>query len=349
MTHQPIEPGQSSATGQPLGSAPLPVKLAVAPMIDWTDRHCRYFHRLLAPEALLYTEMITATALLHGDATRLLAFDPAEHPVALQLGGADPAAMAAGALLGAEAGYDEININVGCPSDRVQSGRFGACLMAEPQTVVACYERMQAAVRVPVTVKTRLGIDDHDSLEFLDDLIGPLVAAGLNKLILHARIAVLSGLSPKQNRTVPPLNYARVFAIKERYPNLTVILNGGVRTVTDVVAHCRRVDGVMVGREAYNNPYRLAELTQALNPGWTPPTRTAILAKYRPYAEAELRAGTRLHHMSRHLVGLFNGEPGGRRWRQVLSAEAHRPQADWRVVDAAYAAMAAATARVDAV
>ena len=317
-----------------------PARLSVAPMIDWTDRHCRYFHRLLAPGALLYTEMITAAALRHGDADRLLAFDAAEHPVALQLGGADPAEMAAGAVLGAEAGYDEININVGCPSDRVQSGRFGACLMAEPETVVACFSRMQAAVTVPVTVKTRLGIDDQDSMAFLLALVEPLVAAGLKKLVLHARIARLSGLSPKQNRTVPPLNYPRVFELKQRFPDLVVILNGGVQTVADAVSHCERVDGVMVGREAYNNPFRLAELAVGLGISPALPSRDVVLARYRAYAERELAAGVRLHHMTRHLVGLYNGLAGARRWRQVLSAHGNRPGANWAVVERALAAMA---------
>lgn len=308
-------------------------------MIDWTDRHCRYFHRLLAPRALLYTEMITAAALMHGDAERLLAFDDTEHPVALQLGGADPSAMARGAVMGAEAGYDEININVGCPSDRVQSGRFGACLMAEPATVVACFERMQAAVDVPVTVKTRLGIDQHDSFEFLLALLEPLVAAGLSKLILHARIAVLSGLSPKQNRTVPPLNYDRVYAVKARFPSLTVVLNGGVQSVADVQHHCQYVDGVMLGREAYNNPYRLAEITTVLEPDAIRPSRADVLARYRPYVESQLVCGVRLHHMTRHIIGLYNGLPNGRRWRQTLSEAGPKDGATWQVVRDALSAV----------
>ncbi|MEM8984026.1 MAG: tRNA dihydrouridine(20/20a) synthase DusA [Pseudomonadota bacterium] len=319
--------------------SPTPYPLSVAPMIDWTDRHCRYFHRLLAPQALLYTEMITAAALQHGDTERLLAFDSAEHPVALQLGGADPAAMAYAARLGAEAGYDEININVGCPSDRVQSGRFGACLMAEPATVVACFERMQTAVAVPVTVKTRLGIDAHDSFDFLLALIEPLLAAGLQKLILHARIAILSGLSPKQNRTIPPLNYQRVYALKERFPDLTVILNGGVQTHADLVHHCQYVDGVMLGREAYNNPYRLAELTTAIEPNIALPSRSAVLARYRQYVAAQLHRGVRLHHMTRHIIGLYNGVPGCRHWRRRLSEGGCRDGADWEVVEYAHSAV----------
>ena len=323
---------------------PVSVPLSVAPMIDWTDRHCRYFHRLLAPDALLYTEMITAAALRHGDVSHLLAFHEKEHPVALQLGGADPEEMAAGAELGAGFGYDEININVGCPSDRVQSGRFGACLMAEPETVVACFVAMQERVAVPVTVKTRLGIDDHDSLAFLLRLIDPLVEAGLRKLVLHARIARLSGLSPKQNRTVPPLNYERVYAVKERFPDLVVVLNGGVRSVADVEEHCRHVDGVMVGREAYNNPCRLAEMAASLPGGAAPPSRAEVLAGYRDYVTAELARGTRLQHMTRHIIGLCNGLPGGRLYRQRLSEGATRQGADWRVVEHAAAAVAAIAA-----
>ncbi|MEL7535542.1 MAG: tRNA dihydrouridine(20/20a) synthase DusA [Pseudomonadota bacterium] len=312
---------------------------SVAPMIDWTDRHCRYFHRLLAPHAPLYTEMITAAALEHGDAARLLAFDAAEHPVILQLGGSDPRQMASAARRGAAAGFDEININVGCPSDRVQSGRFGACLMAEPALVRDCFEAMRAAVAVPVTVKTRLGIDDHDSLEFLLALIEPLVAAGLGTLVLHARIAILSGLSPKQNRTIPPLNYERVYTIKQRFPDLCVVLNGGVQSIADVHRHRAHVDAVMLGREAYNNPYRLAELSAEFEPATTLPSRIDVLQRYRPYAEQQLARGVRLHHMTRHLTGLFNGIAGGRRWRRLLSEGAAARDADWRVVETAAAAV----------
>ncbi|MDX1500364.1 MAG: tRNA dihydrouridine(20/20a) synthase DusA, partial [Woeseiaceae bacterium] len=251
----------------------------VAPMMDWTDRHCRYFLRLLCPSARLYTEMVTAAAIVHGDADRLLAFDPAEHPVAVQLGGSDVDWMTRAAVTAAERGYDEININVGCPSDRVQSGQFGACLMARPDVVAACFRSMQAAVDVPVTVKTRIGIDDEDSYEFLCRFVDTLAAAGCRTFIVHARIAVLEGLSPKENRTVPPLKYPRVFRLKAERPDLTIVLNGGLQTLADVDAALAEVDGVMIGRQAYQDPYFLARLEQHLDPRRPLPRRREIVER----------------------------------------------------------------------
>ena len=260
--------------------------------MDWTDRHCRYFLRQLSPHAKLYTEMITAPALLHGDTEKLLRFDAAEHPVALQLGGSDPDSMADAARLGAAAGYDEININVGCPSDRVQSGAFGACLMAAPRQVADCVSAMREAVDIPVTVKTRIGIDDSDSEEFFRTFIGTVAAAGCRTFIVHARVAMLEGLSPKENRSVPPLNYPRVYALKRDRPELTVILNGGVTSIDQCRAHLRRVDGVMIGRQAYQHPWLLAELEAELGgPGAPPASRTEVAARMIDYVEREIARG----------------------------------------------------------
>ncbi|MFQ5983496.1 MAG: tRNA dihydrouridine(20/20a) synthase DusA, partial [Woeseiaceae bacterium] len=241
-------------------------------MMDWTDRHCRYFLRLLSPHARLYTEMVTAAALIHGDAERLLKFDASEHPVALQLGGSDPGMMTDAAGMGAEAGYDEININVGCPSDRVQSGRFGACLMSTPEVVASCFEEMSAAIDVPVTVKTRIGIDDQDSYEFLKVFVETLSAAGCDTFIVHARLAILKGLSPKENRNVPPLHYDRVYRLKREFPELTIVLNGGIGSIDQTIGHLEYVDGVMIGRQAYHEPYFLTELEKAFFPenAWQP-------------------------------------------------------------------------------
>ena len=239
-------------------------KFSIAPMMEWTDRHCRYFHRLMTRHALLYTEMITTGAVLHGDRARLLGFDPCEHPVAVQLGGCDPGALAASARICADLGYDEINLNIGCPSDRVQNGRFGACLMAEPLLVGDCVAAMKAAVAVPVTVKCRIGIDDQDPEEALDRLSHAVVAAGVDRLIVHARKAWLKGLSPRQNRDVPPLDYARVYRLKARLPGLDIVLNGGVATVEQASAHLQRLDGVMMGRAAYQEPWRLVDVDPLL-------------------------------------------------------------------------------------
>ena len=302
-------------------------------MMDWTDRHCRYFMRLLAPDILLYTDMLTAAAVVRGQGARLLAFDPREHPVALQLGGSDPAELANAARMGEAAGFDEINLNVGCPSDRVQSGRFGACLMAEPQLVADCVAAMRDSVSVPVTVKTRIGIDDRDDYEFLLRFVDTVAASGCTTFIVHARKAILSGLSPKQNREIPPLIYERVRQLKKDRSALKIVVNGGLRSCEDVEIHLQHVDGVMLGREAYHNPYLLTHLQQRFLPGSLPlPPREAIVMEMLPYIAARLDAGTRLHHITRHMLGLYSGRPGARRWRRCLSENAARPGAGVDVV-----------------
>lgn len=309
-------------------------------MMDWTDRHCRHFHRLLSPHARLYTEMVTAQAVIHGDRERLLGFDASEHPVALQLGGSEPGELAQAARVGEQFGYDEINLNVGCPSDRVQSGRFGACLMREPALVAECFAAMREAVSIPVTIKCRLGVDDQCETAALREFVEAVHAAGCSVFVVHARKAWLAGLSPKENRDVPPLNYARVYALKREMPALTIVINGGIDRVDDVRVHLRHVDGVMLGRTAYHEPYRLAELEQALH-GTPLPRREDVVERMRGYVEAHLRAGGRLQHISRHLLGLFQGLPGARAWRRTLSEQAHRADADWRVIERALAARAA--------
>ncbi len=309
-------------------------RLCVAPMMDWTDRHCRFFHRLLSPHARLYTEMVTAPALIHGDRERLLGFDASEHPLALQLGGSEPKELAQAARIGEQFGYDEVNLNVGCPSDRVQSGRFGACLMREPTLVAECFAAMQAAVSVPVTIKCRLGVDDQCELADLERFVETVRAAGCSVFIVHARKAWLKGLSPKDNRDIPPLNYARVHQLKRDFRELTIIVNGGIDRVEDVCMHLAHVDGVMLGRTAYHEPYRLAELEHALY-GTPLPPREEVIAALRPYIEAHLARGDRLQHISRHILGLFQGLPGARAWRRHLSEHAHR-------VDAAYPVIARA-------
>lgn len=286
-------------------------------MMDRTDRHLRYLLRLLAPGARLYTEMITARALLRGDAQRLLAFDAAEHPVALQLGGAEPDELAAAARLGAAVGYDEINLNVGCPSDRVQAGCFGARLMIEPQRVAECVRAMRAAVAVPVTVKTRLGVDEHDSYEFVRDFVATVAAAGCETFIVHARKAWLRGLSPKQNREIPPLDYERVHRLKRELPELRVVINGGLVTLEQSVAELARVDGVMIGRAAYQDSWLLARLDAALS-GAEVPAEADVLARYERYVAREVTRGTPLRAMTRHLLGMRNGRAGGRVWRRAL-------------------------------
>jgi tRNA-dihydrouridine synthase A len=306
-------------------------------MMDWTDRHCRYFMRLMSPSVGLYTEMVTAQALHYGDSEKLLQFDPFEHPVALQLGGSDPALMAEAARLGAEEGYGEININVGCPSDRVQSGQFGACLMATPDVVAACVSAMQSAVDVPVTVKTRIGIDDHDDYDFLHRFVDTTARAGCALFIVHARKAILDGLSPKQNRTVPPLVYPTVYRLKAEFPELTVILNGGVTTVEACREHLGHVDGVMIGRQAYHTPWFLTELEAAFGTGDVPGSRHEVVRRMLPYIEKELAAGIFLKHITRHMLGLFAGQPGARAWRRYLSENAHRPGAGIDVVRQALA------------
>ncbi len=324
-------------------------RLCVAPMMEWTDRHERYFLRLIARRARLYTEMIPTGAILHGDAERFLRFDPVEHPVALQLGGADPDALARCAEAGARFGYDEVNLNVGCPSGRVQHARFGACLMAEPDLVARCVAAMAGAVAVPVTVKTRIGIDDQDSFAFLAGLVEAVAGAGCGTLILHARKALLGGLSPKQNREVPPLRYDVVHRVKRDFPGLTVVLNGGIRTLEQAQAQLAAIDGVMVGREAYQNPYCLGGWERALLGSVEPvASREDVVQRLLPYVERELADGTPLKAITRHLMGLFNGLPGARAWRRHLSEEAHRPGAGAEVLRAALARTTLRSARAAA-
>jgi len=312
-------------------------KISVAPMMDWTDRHCRYFMRLLSPSARLYTEMVTAQAIHHGDQQKLLAFDHSEHPVALQLGGSDPGLMAEAARAGASFGYDEINVNVGCPSDRVQSGQFGACLMAKPDVVAACLRSMRSSVSVPVTIKTRIGIDDREDYSFLLDFIDATVEAGCDTYIVHARKAILQGLSPKENRSVPPLNYERVYQLKADRPELNIVLNGGVTTVAECMAHLAQVDGVMIGRQAYHQPWFLTELESVFGGGPVPRDRYDVVAAMLPYVEHALAGGALLKHITRHMLGLFAGQPGARAWRRYLSENAHRNGADSSVITGALA------------
>jgi tRNA-dihydrouridine synthase A len=303
-------------------------EIRVAPMMDYTDRHCRYLFRLLSPGALLYTEMITAQALVHGDPERLLGFDSAEHPVALQLGGSNPELLARAAKLAAERGYDEINLNVGCPSDRVQSGRFGACLMAEPGLVADCLRAMREAVEVPVTVKCRIGIDGHDDYEFFEQFVATTRAAGVEVFIVHARKALLSGLSPKENREVPPLRYDVPLRLKSEHPELCIVLNGGIRSVADVRRWLGEFDGVMIGRQAYQEPYLLAQLHgELIDREWTPPERQDVVLAYADYVERMQEQGHRLPLMLRPALGLYAGFPGARSWRRYLSEEGTRPGA----------------------
>jgi tRNA-dihydrouridine synthase A len=313
--------------------------IAVAPMMDWTDRHCRYFLRLLSPSAMLYTEMVTAAAIHHGDYESLLTFDQTEHPVALQVGGSDSALMSAAARRGADFGYDEININVGCPSDRVQSGQFGACLMERPELVADCVSAMRDTVDVPITVKTRIGIDDKDSYEFLRQFVDTVHAAGCSKFVVHARIAILEGLSPKENRSVPPLQYDRVYQLKRDCPDLEIVLNGGIQSVDQVDEIRQHVDGVMIGRQAYHNPYLLARLEQHFNPGWVMPERGDIVQRMMPYIETELSKGERLGRITRHMLGLFTGQAGARAWRRYISENSFKPGAGIEVLTQALARM----------
>jgi tRNA-dihydrouridine synthase A len=305
-----------------------PHRFCIAPMMDWTDRHCRFLHRLLTRRALIYTEMITTGAVLHGDRARLLAFDPAEHPVAVQLGGSDPAALAQSARICADLGFDEINLNVGCPSDRVQDGRFGACLMAEPALVGDGVAAMKAVVGIPVTVKCRIGIDDQDPEESLDAFTGTVVSAGADALVVHARKAWLDGLSPRENRDIPPLDYDRVYRLKRQHPALEIAINGGIASLAAAAEHLRHVDGVMMGRAAYQDPWRLLavdpELFGAPAPFATP--RQAALALV-PYIEREVARGTRLNAITRHAVGLFHAVPGARLFRRHLATEGVKPGA----------------------
>ncbi len=302
-------------------------------MMDWTDRHCRAFHRVLSRHARLYTEMVTVGAVLHGNRERIIGFDAAEHPVAVQLGGSDPRGLAAAARVCAEWGYAEINLNVGCPSDRVQNGAFGACLMREPALVAACVAAMKAAVAVPVTVKCRLGVDDQDPLPALGAMADAVVAAGADALIVHARKAWLKGLSPKENRDVPPLDYALVHTLKRRLPAMPIAINGGVASLDAAAAQLVHVDGVMVGRAAYGDPSLLLDVDRRFfgDPS-SPGDRVEAVSGFAPYVEARLAEGVPLHAMTRHMLGLFNGWPGARAWRRHLATEAVKPGADLRTL-----------------
>ena len=309
-------------------------------MMDWTDRHCRFFHRQLTRRALLYTEMVVADAVIHGARERLLGFDPEEHPVALQLGGSDPAKLAEAARIGEAFGYDEINLNVGCPSDRVQSGTFGACLMKSPELVAACIAAMKAAVRIPVTVKCRLGVDDQDIETALDDLAAGVFAAGADALWVHARKAWLEGLSPKENRDIPPLDYGRVYRLKQAYPDRFIGINGGVLTLDEAANHLGHVDGAMLGRAAYHTPGILAAADAVLfDAPQTPFDAPALIETMADYAERHIANGGRLGQLTRHMVGLFHGLPGARRYRQILSTDATRPGAGPDVLRQAFAAV----------
>jgi tRNA-dihydrouridine synthase A len=325
------------------------MRFSVAPMMDWTDRHCRVFHRLLTRRALLYTEMLTTGAVIHGDRARLLGFDPSEHPVALQLGGSEPAHLAEAAKICADFGYDEININVGCPSDRVKDGRFGACLMAEPDLVARGVAAMKAAVNVPVTVKCRIGIDDQDPEMALDTLARAVVAAGADGLIVHARKAWLNGLSPKENRNIPPLDYDRVYRLKAAMPDVPISINGGIPGVTEAAAHLAHVDGAMLGRAAYQEPWRLLTVDPEIFGEPAPhATMKDALEAMMPYIADQLAQGTRLHSMVRHFVGAFHGVRGARAFRRYLAENGVMHGAGIDVLRAAIAQVEDAPAEAEA-
>lgn len=342
MTHPP---GTEPTGRLPLrpGAAAAARRLSVAPMMDWTDRHCRVLHRRLAPHALLYTEMLHANALVRGDAARLLGHDGEEHPLALQLGGSDPALLAAAARIGVEHGMDEVNLNCGCPSERVQDGAFGACLMREPGLVADCVAAMRDALPagVPVTVKCRIGVDEQDDYEGLERFVRTVADAGCSVFIVHARKAWLKGLSPRQNREVPPLDWPRVHRLKREHPALTVVLNGGLDADQDIDAALAGVDGVMLGRAAYHTPWRLAQLEHRLF-GTPLPDRLAVIAGLRAYVESRLAQGDRLASIVRHWLGLAHGLPGARPFRRILTESARQPGAGWPVVERALAALAPA-------
>ncbi|MFW1677049.1 tRNA dihydrouridine(20/20a) synthase DusA [Pontibacter sp. JAM-7] len=303
-------------------------RFCVAPMMDWTDRHCRYFHRLLTKHALLYTEMVTTGALLHAEPARFLQFNPEEQPVALQLGGSNPADLAKCAVMAEQYGYSEVNLNVGCPSDRVQNNMIGACLMAHPQIVADALHTMQSAVSIPVTVKHRLGIDNMDSYEQLFAFVDTVRQSGCNVFIIHARKAILDGLSPKENREIPPLKYDWVYQIKQAFPELEIIINGGIKSLDESLAHLSHVDGVMLGREAYHNPFILADVDQALfNADNAKPERDQVARAMLPYIKQQMAQGTPFYHIVRHMLGLFHAQPGGKKFRRFISEHGHHKQA----------------------
>ena len=323
-------------SNQTITSAPDAYRFCVAPMLDWTDRHERYFLRLLSQRARLYTEMVTTGALIYGDAERHLKFSNEEHPVVLQLGGSDPQQLAVCAAMAESRGYDEVNLNVGCPSDRVQSGRFGACLMADPSLVAECVKAMQNSVSVPVTVKCRIGIDNNDSDSFLQSFIEQVARAGCETFIIHARIAILQGLSPKENREIPPLNYERVYRIKDVNPDLKIVLNGGITSLEQAKALLEHVDGIMIGREVYHNPWLISDVdTNFYGCDRQVSTRHNVLRAYLPYVKGQLIEGTPLQHMTRHILGIFHGQPGGKAFRRHLSGNAFRKDAGIDVLEKA--------------
>lgn len=311
-------------------------KISIAPMMDYTDRHCRYFLRLISKNVLLYTEMITANAVLHGDKNYLLNYHPHEHPLALQLGGNDPASLAICAKIAEDFGYDEVNLNVGCPSNNVTEGRFGACLMREPNLVAECIAAMKDKVKIPVTVKTRIGVDDYDSFAYLTNFIQKLAVAKCDAFIIHARKAWLKGLSPKENREIPPLQYEKVYQLKKDFPELEIIINGGVKTLDQVQQHLHFVDGVMIGREAYHNPYLLERIDDLFyNEQSNRQTRQEILNKFIPYVQEQLQQGTPLNRLTLHIFGLFQGMKGARAWRRHLSENAYRSNVGVEVIEVA--------------
>jgi len=308
-------------------------RFCTAPMLDWTDRHCRFFHRLISQHALLYTEMVTTGALIHGDHHRFLQFNASEHPLAFQLGGSHPSDLAVCARMVEDYGYDEVNLNVGCPSDRVQNGRFGACLMAEPELVADCVAAMSQTAAIPVTVKSRIGIDERDSYQELAHFVDIVANAGCSTFIVHARKAWLSGLSPKQNREIPPLRYELVYQLKKDFPQLEIIVNGGITSLNQAEEMLKHVDGVMMGREAYHNPYILAEVDKRFFGAVSDPlSRHAIVALLIPYIQEQLKTEARLNSVSRHILGLFHGEPGARGWRRYISENVSKPGADENVI-----------------
>ncbi|MCA1241033.1 tRNA dihydrouridine(20/20a) synthase DusA [Stappia stellulata] len=319
-------------------------RFAVAPMMEWTDLNCRAFHRTLSRHALLYTEMVASAAVVHGDRQRLLGFRDLEHPVACQLGGSDPGQLAEAARIVEDFGYDEVNLNVGCPSDRVQSGRFGACLMREPELVAECVSAMKAVVRIPVTVKCRIGVDDQDPEVALDALADAVVASGVDGLWVHARKAWLKGLSPKENRDIPPLDYDRVYRLKRRFPDLFIGINGGIGSLEEASAHLPHVDGVMLGRAAYHDPWLLAGVDSRFY-GTADPvaSRVEAVERFRPFILERLKEGARVNQLLRHMLGLYHGVPGARAWRRRLTVDAVRPGAGVEVLDTALAEIGEAT------
>ena len=315
-------------------------RFSVAPMMDWTDRHCRYFLRLITQRALLYTEMVTTGALIFGDTERFLRYNSAEHPIALQLGGSNPKDLATCSKMAEQAGYDEVNLNVGCPSDRVQNNMIGACLMGHPQLVADCVNQMQDAVDIPVTVKHRIGINGHDSYAQLCNFVGTVSEAGCTSFTIHARIAILEGLSPKENRDIPPLRYDVAARLKADFPHLEFILNGGIKTLDECTEHLQTFDGVMIGREAYHNPWMLSELDHRLfDDEQRPITRTSVLEQLRPYLVEQIEQGLKATYITRHILGIAQGFPGARRFRQLLSADIYKTDNPIKVYDQAIAVL----------